>query len=74
MYIGKSMLNPAITADTLSLSMGPDRRIVIGREKVADLSGVKLIGGNRRQTYTYEIKVRKQQKCESYTRRPIPYS
>ncbi len=58
MYIGKSTLNPAITTDTLNLSMGADRRIVIKREKVAELSGVKMIGSSRKQTYTYEIKVR----------------
>lgn len=62
MYIGKTALNPAITADTLSLSMGADRRIVISREKVVEQSGVKLIGGNRKQMYTYEIKVRNSKK------------
>lgn len=58
MYIGKSALNPAVTTDTLNLSMGADRRIVIKREKVADQSSVKTIGSNRRKTFTYEIKVR----------------
>jgi TonB-dependent SusC/RagA subfamily outer membrane receptor len=62
MYIGKTALDPAITADTMSLSMGADRRIVISREKVVEQSGVKMIGGNRRQTYTYEIKVRNSKK------------
>lgn len=62
MYIGKTALNPAITADTLSLSMGADRRIVISREKVVEQSGIKLLGSNRRQTYTYEIKVRNSKK------------
>lgn len=57
-YIGKSAINPLITGDTLSISMGPDSRIVVNREKVAELSGTKMIGNSRRQSYTYEIRVR----------------
>lgn len=62
MYIGKSLLNPAITSDTLSLGLGTDSRIVIKREKVEEQSGVKMIGSSRRQSYTYEIKVRNAKK------------
>jgi TonB-dependent SusC/RagA subfamily outer membrane receptor len=58
MYIGKSYINPGITTDTLTLSMGRDRKITIKREKVTDLSGTKLLSNNRKQTFTYEIQVR----------------
>ncbi|WP_162902957.1 DUF4139 domain-containing protein [Taibaiella koreensis] len=62
MYIGKSMLNPAVTSDTMSLGLGTDSRIVIKREKVVEQSGVKTLGSNRRQSYTYEIKIRNAKK------------
>jgi len=62
MYVGKSFINPGSTDDTLHMSMGRDKQIVIKREKVAESSGVKFLGSNRKQTYTYEIKVRNNKK------------
>jgi TonB-dependent SusC/RagA subfamily outer membrane receptor len=58
MYIGKSYINPGITTDTLTLSMGRDKKLIIKREKVAELSGIKFLGSNKKQTFTYEIQVR----------------
>lgn len=58
MYVGKSFLNPYATTDTLNLSMGRDKKITIKREKVMEQSGVKLLGSNKKQTFTYEIRVR----------------
>lgn len=57
-YVGKTTINPASTNDTLNLSMGRDKQITIKREKVAELNSVKILGSNKKQTYTYEIKVR----------------
>lgn len=57
-YVGKSLIDPYSVRDTLELSMGRDKKIVIKREKVGDLSSTKLIGGNRREVVTWEIKVR----------------
>lgn len=62
MYVGKSFINPGSTNDTLNLSMGRDKQIIVKREKVAESSGIKFLGGNRKQTYTYEIKVRNNKK------------
>jgi len=36
MYIGKTFIDPNQTADTLSLSMGRDRKISVTREKIVD--------------------------------------
>ena len=58
MYVGKSSINPNSTNDTLNLSMGRDKQIVVKREKIAELTGTKFLGTNRKQTFTYEIKVR----------------
>jgi TonB-dependent SusC/RagA subfamily outer membrane receptor len=58
MYIGKSYINPGITTDTLTLSMGRDKKLTIKREKVAELSGIKFLGNHKKQTFTFEIQVR----------------
>ncbi len=57
-YVGKSFLNPNATTDTLNLSMGRDKRIVVKREKVAEQSAAKVIGSSKKQTFTYEITLR----------------
>lgn len=57
-YVGKSFINPNATTDTLNLSMGRDKKITIKREKVAEQTGVKFIGNSKKQTFTYEIRVR----------------
>ncbi|RZL44729.1 MAG: mucoidy inhibitor MuiA family protein [Pedobacter sp.] len=57
-YVGKSVINPNATTDTLNLSMGRDKKIVIKREKVAEQSGTKLLGSSKKQTFTYEIRLR----------------
>lgn len=57
-YVGKSVINPNATTDTLNLSMGRDKKIVVKREKVAEQSGTKLLGSSKKQTFTYEIRLR----------------
>lgn len=57
-YVGKSFINPNATTDTLNLSMGRDKKITIKREKVAELTGTKFIGNSKKQTFTYEIRLR----------------
>lgn len=57
-YVGKSFINPNATTDTLNLSMGRDKKITVKREKIAELTGVKLIGSSKKQTFTYEIRIR----------------
>ena len=57
-YIGKSMIDPNTTADTLNLSLGRDKRLVVKRLLVKELSSLKTSGGNSRQNFTYEITVK----------------
>lgn len=57
-YVGKSFINPNATTDTLNLSMGRDKKITIKREKAAEQTGTKLIGSSKKQTFTYEIRLR----------------
>lgn len=57
-YIGKSIIDPNTTADTLNLSLGKDKRIAVKRSLVKELSSLKTSGGNNRQTFTYEVIVK----------------
>ncbi|RYZ84699.1 MAG: TonB-dependent receptor, partial [Proteobacteria bacterium] len=46
-YTGKSFINPNNILDTLSLSMGKDKKIIITKEKQEDFSSTKFIGSNK---------------------------
>jgi TonB-dependent SusC/RagA subfamily outer membrane receptor len=61
-YIGKTSIDAGSTKDTLNLTLGRDKRVVINREKMADFSSVKFLGSNKKQTFTYEITVRNNKK------------
>lgn len=57
-YVGKSFIDPNSTQDTLNLTLGRDKRIVVKREKLIDFSSVKFLGSNKLQKFTYEITVK----------------
>ena len=62
MYVGKTTINPNQVSDTLSLSMGRDKKIAIKRDKIADKSGTKFLSGKKEQTFTFDISVRNNKK------------
>lgn len=63
-YVGESQLNlrqaNAATnqGDSLVLSLGRDKRILVQREKTTDFSSRKTLGSNARDMYAYRITVR----------------
>lgn len=61
-YVGKSTLNIRNTRDTLDLSLGRDKGIVVTRVKLKDFTEQKTIGSNIRETRTWEITVRSSKK------------
>jgi uncharacterized protein (TIGR02231 family) len=58
MYIGKTMIDPNQTTDTLNLSMGRDKKISVKREKIVDKSGTKFLSSYKSQTFTYDLTLR----------------
>ncbi len=60
-YLGKSYLNPNTTDDTLSISMGRDKRIAINRKLVKEYNKVKR-NDSKIESYTYEITVKNNKK------------
>ncbi|MFM2386085.1 MAG: hypothetical protein RL660_842 [Bacteroidota bacterium] len=61
-YIGKGFIDPVSTQDTLNLSLGRDKKIVVKREKLQDFCSAKMVGTNRMHTVTYELRVKNTRK------------
>ncbi|RZK90552.1 MAG: mucoidy inhibitor MuiA family protein [Pedobacter sp.] len=75
-YTGKSYINPASIQDTMSLSLGRDKKIIITKEKQEDFSSTKFIGSNKKQLFTYLIKIRntKKEAIEVFLKDQYPLS
>ncbi|TMI61828.1 MAG: DUF4139 domain-containing protein [Bacteroidetes bacterium] len=57
-YIGKSLIDPNTIADTLNLSLGRDKRVVVKRSLVKELSSLKTSGSTTKQSFTYELVIK----------------
>jgi uncharacterized protein (TIGR02231 family) len=57
-YIGRSILDAKALQDTLNISLGRDKNIVIGREKNEQFSKRRTIGSNVVETRGFKITVR----------------
>ncbi|MBL6449811.1 mucoidy inhibitor MuiA family protein [Fulvivirga sp. 29W222] len=57
-FIGKTVLDTRNVKDTLNISLGRDKNIVITREKVNEFSSAQFIGSNRKELVGFEIKIR----------------
>ena len=57
-FVGKSFIDPNNTKDTLSVSLGRDKRIVVKREKLKDLTSRNFMGSSKKESYAYEISLR----------------
>ncbi len=57
-FVGNSFIDPNNIKDTLALSLGRDKRIVVKREKLKDLTSRNVIGTTKKENYTWEISIR----------------
>lgn len=57
-FVGRSVLEARSLSDTLSISLGRDRSLVIGREKVDTYSKTRTIGGSKTETRRFKIMAR----------------
>lgn len=57
-YIGKSILDTRNTSDTLTLSLGRDRNVLVTREKKKDYTSRHFVGSNQKSVFAYEISIR----------------
>lgn len=58
MYIGETYLSTSMTLDSMQLSMGRDKGIVIERKVVKDYTKSRTMGSNVRKNFGYELIVR----------------
>lgn len=61
-YVGQSYINPRSVDDTLDLSFGRDKKIVVTRTKLKDMNKDKVIGNNRKATFSYEMVIKNNRK------------
>ncbi len=61
-YVGQGTIDPANTKDTMGISLGRDKKIIVKREQDKKLRSVKTIGSNVRETYAYNITLRNTRK------------
>jgi uncharacterized protein (TIGR02231 family) len=57
-YTGQSYFNTASVMDTIELSLGRDRSVIVERKKVKDLSKQAFIGASKKVTIGIEITVK----------------
>jgi hypothetical protein len=57
-FLGKSQLNADITGDTLSISLGIDRSVLVQRKKMADFTSRKFLGNNLVDSRGFDIVIR----------------
>ncbi len=57
-FVGNSYIDPNNIKDTLSVSLGRDKRIVVKREKLKDLTSKSVMGNLKKENYTWEVSVR----------------
>jgi len=54
-YVGRSILDAKSLSDTLDISLGRDKNIIIGREKVDDFSKKRTVGANKIDSRGFKI-------------------
>ncbi len=57
-YVGRSILDAKSLQDTLTISLGRDKSIVVEREKIEQFSRTRSIGSNTVETRDFKITVR----------------
>lgn len=75
-FIGKSLINTQATADTLNLSLGADKNIVVTRTLQKDLTERQSFGPNKKETRNWliEVKNRKNQPVSLLVEDQVPVS
>jgi uncharacterized protein (TIGR02231 family) len=57
-FVGNSFLDPYSTEDTLDISLGKDKNIIISREKLEEFCKTNSFGANKKTTRAFKITVK----------------
>ncbi|MBS1778862.1 MAG: DUF4139 domain-containing protein [Bacteroidetes bacterium] len=61
-YVGQGAIDVRNTRDTMNISLGRDKKIVIRRERDKELRSVRTIGSNVKESFTYKLDIRNTRK------------
>lgn len=61
-FVGKTILDVRYTSDTLNLSLGRDKNVMVSREKVKDYNKKQFFGNKKEDTRTWKIIVKNNKK------------
>ncbi len=61
-YLGKALINPKTAGDTLNISLGRDKNIIIKRTSIKEYSKKQFLGSNKIDYRTFEISIRNNKK------------
>ena len=57
-FVGQSVIDPYITNDTMLLSLGKDKSIIMQRKKLKDKTRQKFLGEDKTISYSFEISLK----------------
>jgi hypothetical protein len=61
-YVGQGYLDTRSVKDTLDISLGRDKKVIVKKERDKEYKSQKFIGNNKREAYIYTISVRNTKK------------
>lgn len=61
-YVGQGFIDMRNTKDTMNISLGRDKKIIVRRERDKELRSVKTIGSNIKETFVYTVSIRNTRK------------
>lgn len=61
-YVGQSFISTRSVNDTLDISLGRDKKVIVTRTKIEEFSSKKVIGSNRKETHAYRMIVKNNRK------------
>lgn len=57
-FVGSTHIDPAVAKDTLSVSLGRDKNVIVKREMMKDFTEEKFLSSNIERIFTYKITVK----------------
>jgi uncharacterized protein (TIGR02231 family) len=61
-FLGKGLINPKTAGDTLSISLGRDKNIIVKRTRLKEFSKKQFFGSNKIDYRNFEISIRNNKK------------
>ncbi|SDJ82234.1 DUF4139 domain-containing protein [Chryseobacterium jejuense] len=62
MYVGETRINPNLTDDKMSITLGDDKKISIRKEVANDKASEKFFSSYQEKTFTYDLVIRNNKK------------